>query len=199
MREGKLEELNQLIEKYKTIKVSNEKQISEGFLKIIQADYTINNGETINRERYLKNNNEPNSCIILTETEEGELLFTVQPRVHCERTVGIECPAGLVEKGEDPLVAAKRELLEETGCVPEEMILLVKQCYQDIATSKGRTNMYLAKKCKKVQEQHLDESEYIGIFKCTFEEALELIDLGYICDVITILILEKAKKYFQNK
>ena len=58
--------------------------------------------------------------------------------------------------------------------------------------------MYLAKKCKKVQEQHLDESEYIGIFKCTFEEALELIDLGYICDVITILILEKAKKYFYN-
>ena len=32
----------------------------------------------------------------------------------------------------------------------------------------------------------------------TFEEALELIDLGYICDVITILILEKAKKYFYN-
>ncbi len=198
MREGKIEELNKLIEKYKTIEIINEKQIGNGFLTIIQADYKLNNGETINRERYLKNNNEPNSCIILTETEEGELLFTVQPRVHSERTVGIECPAGLVEKGEDPLVSAKRELLEETGCISQEIIPLIEQCYQDIATSKGRTNMYLAKKCKKVQEQHLDESEYIGIFKCTFEEALELIDLGYICDVITILILEKAKKYFYN-
>lgn len=198
MRKEKLEELNKLIERYKTIKISNEKQVSEGFMKIIQADYTLNNGEIINRERYLKNNNDPNSCIILTETEDGEILLTVQPRVHCERTVGIECPAGLVEKGEDPLVAAKRELLEETGCEPQEMILLVKQCYQDIATSRGRTNMYIATKCKKVQEQHLDETEYIGLFKCTFEEALELVDLGYICDVITILILEKAKKYFQK-
>lgn len=198
MRKEKLEELNKLIEKYKTIKITNEKQVSEGFLKIIQADYTLNNGETINRERYLKNNNEPNSCIILTEMDDGEIIFAVQPRVHCERTVGIECPAGLVEKGEDPLLAAKRELLEETGCVPQEMILLVKQCYQDIATSKGITNLYLARNCKKVQEQHLDESEYIGIFKCTFNEALELIELGYICDVITLLILEKAKKYFQK-
>lgn len=198
MREGKLEELNKLIEKYKTIEMTNEKQVPEGFLKIIQADYKLNNGETINRERYLKNNNEPDSCIILTEMEDGELLFAVQPRVQCERTVGIECPAGLIEKGEIPLASAKRELLEETGCVPNEIMPLIEHCYQDISTSKGMTNMYLARKCRKVQEQHLDESEYIGIFKCTFEEALELIDLGYICDVVTILILEKAKKYFQK-
>lgn len=198
MRKEKIEELNRLIETYKTIQVSNEKQVSEGFMKIIQADYTLNNGKTINRERYLKNNNEPNSCIILTESEEGEIILTVQPRVHSKRTVGIECPAGLIEKGEEPIAAAKRELLEETGCEPEEMILLLEQCYQDISTSKGRTNMYLARNCKKVQEQQLDESEYIGLFKCTFEEAIELVDLGYICDIVTILILEKAKKYFQK-
>lgn len=198
MRKEKLEELNQLIEKYKTIKVTNEKQINEGFLKIIQADYTINNGKTINRERYLKNNNDPHSCIILTETEDGEIILAVQPRVQCERTVGIECPAGLIEKDEEPLVAAKRELLEETGYEPEEMIPLIEQCYQDISTSRGKTNMYLARNCKKVQEQHLDETEYIGLFKCTFEEALELIDLKYINDIVTILIFEKAKKYFQK-
>lgn len=195
MRKEKLEELEKLIEKYKTIEITNEKKVSEGFIEIIQADYKLNNGETINRERYLKNGNEPNSCIILTEAEDGEIIFTVQSRVHCERTVGIECPAGLVELGEDPLEAAKRELLEETGYEPSEMILLVKDCYQDIATSKGKTNIYMARKCRKVQEQHLDDSEYISTFKCTFEEALELVKLGYICDIITLLVLEKAKEY----
>lgn len=33
--------------------------------------------------------------------------------------VMVECPAGLLEEGEDPVAAARRELLEETGLVPD--------------------------------------------------------------------------------
>lgn len=35
--------------------------------------------------------------------------------------VMIECPAGLMDEGEDPLEAARRELLEETGLVPDRL------------------------------------------------------------------------------
>jgi ADP-ribose pyrophosphatase len=33
--------------------------------------------------------------------------------------VMVECPAGLLEEGEDPVAAARREVLEETGLVPD--------------------------------------------------------------------------------
>jgi len=45
---------------------------------------------------------------------EGRLLMVEQYRVAVGRTT-LELPAGLVEEGEDPLQAARRELMEEAG------------------------------------------------------------------------------------
>ena len=47
-------------------------------------------------------------------TKEGEFIFVRQYRYAIGKTVNELC-AGVIEKGEDPMVAAKRELMEETG------------------------------------------------------------------------------------
>lgn len=52
---------------------------------------------------------------------------------------------------------------------------------------------------KKIKEQHLDESEFIRYFECTFDEALELVDVGYIKGANSILTLEKAKTYMKGR
>ena len=52
----------------------------------------------------------PVVCIV-AETEDGKLLMERQYR-HAVKEVLTEIPAGIVEEGEDPLDAAKRELQE---------------------------------------------------------------------------------------
>ena len=56
----------------------------------------------------------PDAAIIFPVTEEGEVILVRQYRPAIER-VELGLPAGLVDEGETPESAARRELMEETG------------------------------------------------------------------------------------
>lgn len=56
----------------------------------------------------------PDAAIIFPVTGAGEVVLVRQYRPPVER-MELGLPAGLVERGEDPEAAARRELLEETG------------------------------------------------------------------------------------
>jgi len=198
MRKEKLEELDKLIEKNKIIEIKNERKNQSQFLSVSCADYVLNNGQTINRDRLQKNGIDGTSCNVLPVTKDGEVILVVQPRVHIAKTVGVEVPAGLVEEGENPDEAVRRELKEETGFEAGEIKKLY-QCYQDEGCSKAIVNGYIAFDCKKVENQNLDKDEFIDIFTCTFEEALELIDLGYIAGAFSLITLQMSKKFLEEK
>lgn len=197
MRKEKLEELNKLMEKYKIKEVSKERYNPNGFLRVLTAEYTLNNGKTIQRDRLEKNKLDGNSCTILPITKDKEVVLVVQPRVFLKSGVGVEIPAGLCDANEEAETAAKRELLEETGYTSDKFIKLTRY-YQDEGCSRAVTTCYLALDCEKVAEQNLDDDEYISIFKCTFNEMLELQEMGYISGIITIIASEKAQNYFEK-
>lgn len=197
MREVKLKELEHYINELKTIELKEIDNTGKGFLSVKRYSCLLNNGQKITRERIVKNGKDGSAAIILPITKEGNVLLVVQPRVFKPSTVGVEVPAGYIEDDEDPIESAKRELEEETGYVCEDMILLAKY-FQDSGCSAAFNHCFLALNCSKQKEQHLDKDEFVRYFECTFEEALELIDLGYINGANPIIAFEKTKNYLKR-
>lgn len=106
-------------------------------------------------------------------TEDEEVLFVQQYR-HGANEILIELPAGVVEEGEDPALAARRELLEETGYAFDS-IEHICELYANPATSGNITHTYLLKGGKKVQEQELDHSEDIDVVRMSIAEAKQFL------------------------
>lgn len=192
MRKEKLEELKYYLEALKTIEII-KKNKEPTFIKSEVYECRLQNGEIITREKLLKGGSGGSASIVLPLTTEKEVILVVEPRVFTKRTVGVGLPAGYIEKGENAKFSALRELQEETGYTSNEIIYL-GGFYQDMGCSSAYNESFLAKDCVKISNQKLDESEFIKYFKCTFDEALELIDLGYIEGANSIITLEKVKK-----
>lgn len=169
-----------------------------GFIRVEKYACELENSITIPREKIVKGGKDGNAAVILPITKEGNTILVVQPRVFTKQTVCVELPAGYVEDQEDPMIAGKRELLEETGYLPEHMHLLASY-YQDQGCSAAYNYSFLATGCEKVQDQQLDKDEFIRYFECQYEEALELMDTGYITDIQSQYTLEKSKTYMKRK
>ncbi|QBR13766.1 MULTISPECIES: NUDIX hydrolase [unclassified Sphingobacterium] len=106
-------------------------------------------------------------------TEDQEILFVRQYR-HGANEIMVELPAGVVEPGEDPELAARRELLEETGYAFDN-IEYICELFANPATSGNLTYTYLLQGGKKVQEQELDASEDIEVVLMSINEAKQFL------------------------
>lgn len=78
---------------------------------------------------------------------------------------------GRIEEGEEPLVAAKRELLEESGYVSDDWELI--RIYEPISKIDWQIYVFVARNCKKVAEQKLDAGEKITVEEVNFDQFVE--------------------------
>jgi len=190
------EEIIKALEEFKTI--CKTPQDKNRFLSIESYLCELNNGKTIKRERILKNNKDGSAVVVYPITDDGKIILAIEPRVFTARTVGVGLPAGYIEEGEEPIVAARRELREETGYDSEELIHL-GAFYQDQGCSAAFNHYFLALNCKKVGEQKLDPSEYIKYVLVDSLELDELLDNGYITGINSAYLIEKGKSYVRRK
>lgn len=197
MRKEKLKELKTYIDELKTIKMEKIDKINN-FIKTEVYECNLNNGESIIREKIIKGNLDGSAAIILPITKDNNVVLIVESRVFTKRTVAVSIPAGYIEKNEESSISALRELKEEIGYDSKKLISL-GGFYQDMGCSEAFNECFIALDCEKVDYQNLDDSEYIRYFECTFEEALELIEMNYIQDGNTIITLEKAKTYMKGR
>ena len=106
-------------------------------------------------------------------TKDGKFVFVRQYRYAIGKTVNELC-AGVVEKGEDPMDAAKRELYEETGYAGGEWSKLMT-ISPNAGACTNYSHTYLAVGVEKVSTQHLEESEDIKIVLLDREEVIRML------------------------
>lgn len=191
-------ELDRLKEQFKIV---NSKEIAnrkKPFINVKTFQYILNDGTIINREKIYKGDGDGSAAIILPLTEEYTTILVVQPRPSSKRGIGIELPAGYIDEGENPKEAAIRELAEETGYVPKEIVYL-GEFDQDQGCSSAANVAYLALGCEKKLEQSLDRDEYIKYLECNFEDVLYLVDEGIIRDSNSLNTIHAAKKILEMR
>ena len=127
---------------------------------------------------------------VLPVDKEGYCYLVRQYRYALDREL-IEIPAGKLEKGEDPLEAAKRELGEEAGLAAAEyrdlgyIIPTCGYCSEIIY-------LYAAKGLSPVG-QHLDADEFLSVFTLPLDKAAEMVLSGEITDSKTVAAVLKVK------
>lgn len=113
-----------------------------------------------------------------------------------ERSDGKEYRAGGGDsRSEDALAAAKRELLEETGYSSEDWTHLIT-IPSNATIADNFAYVYMAKNCRKVGRQDLDETEFLNVEIHTKQEIEELIRIGRFQQAVHVMawLLAKEKR-----
>ena len=138
----------------------------------------------------------PGATVILPFLSESEILL-IRSKRYAVGQILVELPAGTLERNEDPINCAGRELLEETGYLAGRL-----QPIGNYFTSPGilseKMYAYAAYDLEK-QQQRLEEDEEIEIMSAGFDEALEMIRTGQIHDGKTIATLLMYDRFFRHR
>ena len=125
--------------------------------------------------KYIRDCVEPgNAVVILPITENNEVVFVKEEREVIGR-ISMGLPAGMIDKGEEPIEAARRELKEETGIDAKNIEFLINY-YPSCGYTNEQIYIYLARDFS-YGKQHFDESEEIlSIEKIKIEDCLKMIN-----------------------
>ncbi|MEO7252980.1 MAG: NUDIX hydrolase [Casimicrobium sp.] len=160
--------------------VSGEDVFKGKLLHVVRDTITLPNGRAGSRE-YIKH---PGAACIVAEFEDGKLLLERQYRYPMGKVM-IEFPAGKLDRSENPLVAAQRELKEETGYWARSWHTL-GHMHPLIAYADEIIHLFHANGL--VQgEAKLDQDEFLELFAATPEEITAMIADNRISDGKTIV------------
>ncbi|MCL2191274.1 MAG: NUDIX hydrolase [Treponema sp.] len=98
--------------------------------------------------------------IPVLETPQGKKFVMVRQWRHGSQSLSLEFPGGVSEPGEEPIDAAAREMLEETGYKPGRM-RKIGEFSSNPAIMSNRTHFFLAEDLVDTGERKLDSDEYV--------------------------------------
>ncbi len=171
-------------------KIKKSETIFNGLVFDIKVDHIeYNSGNSGVREVIVHNG----GAVVVPVKEDGKIILVKQYRYPFDEWM-FELPAGKLEKGEDPLICATRELTEETGYTTNSIESLGK-----IYTSPGFCDeiLYIYLATNLITGKHnREEGEHgMEVYEFTLNEINEMITSGKIVDAKTI----SGIHFYENK
>lgn len=158
----------------------------------VREDQTLKPG---NREGIYGVVETPPSVFAVALNEKREIYLVGLFRYPVEK-YGLEVPAGSSDN-EDLLLAAKRELLEETGIKAKDWVK-VGQFTPLNGISNEISNVFLARDLEETGSEPDKNEGIMEVRKVAFEKVFDLIESGEISDGQTISALTLAKIYLDK-
>lgn len=136
-----------------------------------------------------------NGVSILPIDEDGFVYLTREFHYAIEKS-DIEVASGGINKDEDPLTAAKRELKEELGIIANDWTELgLVNPFTTVI--KSPVTIYLAKKLIFATDDP-DDTEEIDLVKIKFEEAVKMVMNSEITHGPSCVLILKANEYLRK-
>ncbi|NPB03717.1 MAG: NUDIX hydrolase [Thermotogae bacterium] len=162
------------------MKLLGEKVVYKGrFMDFVIREYEIN-GKVKVRQMV----RHPGAVAIVPVLPNGRVIYERQYRFAVGDYI-YELPAGTLERGEDPLQTAQRELVEETGYLAKTWKKLA-EFFLAPGYSSEYMHLFLAKDLTFVGEKR-DEDEDISLVFFTVEDIREALARNFFKDAKTIL------------
>lgn len=158
------------------------KQIADCRVFKVREDFVVNSESDKKASFFVVEN--PDWVNVIALTKEKKVVLIEQFR-HGTESIILEIPGGMVDENEDPELAAKRELLEETGFEAGEIIYLGKS-HPNPAIQSNTIFHYLALDCEKTGETNFDEHESVDTKIFSLEEIPKLIADGKITHALAV-------------
>lgn len=159
--------------KWKTL--SEDVKLDSPWLRVAAETCTLPNGKTLKNFYTLW---QPDWVLVMARDSEGMWILTRQYR-HGSGCMEIEFPAGIMDAGEDAVVAGKRELQEECGYGSGEWSWM-RSLPVNPDRHKGHFHMVRAEGVVRQGTTAWDEAEHIEMFKASTERVREMIAEGLI-------------------
>lgn len=173
------------MDKFEEKTLSERKEFDGKFIKVSTYDIELSDGKRGIRE-VIKH---PGGVVVVAQKDENTILMVKQYRYPIKQ-VSLELPAGRLEVGENPDLAIKRELEEETGFVANTWKSL-GYIYTTPGVCTEKLYLYYATDLQ-YKKQNPDDGEIIEFFEYNLSEVLAMIKDGRINDAKTVCALTRA-------
>jgi ADP-ribose pyrophosphatase len=168
-------------------KTLKSKDIYNGkVFKIIKDDVELSDGKKSFREVAMH----PGGVVILARKDENTILMVKQFRYPIHQA-SLELPAGKLERGEDPDLAARRELQEETGYIASNWKSL-GFIYTTPGFCDEKLYLYEASGLTYTQ-MNLDDGEILKAEEYSLDKVYSMINHGIVNDSKTICALMRSE------